>query len=237
MDGAGGRVVGRVAEVWRYPVKSMGGESLPGAWCEGRGMAGDRAWAVIGTDGKIGSGKTTRRFRRMPGLLGLVARTGEDGAVWVGFPDGREGRVDDPATAARVGEVVREQVVLEGEAQVAHLDDGPLHLVGTEELAALQASGPAGVSIERRRFRPNLLIEGSCTFAAGTRLALGDALTLTVAAPTVRCVMTTLAQPGLEFAPAILKHLEHRHGGCFGVYATVQEPGRVAVSDPVVALP
>lgn len=36
---------------------------------------GDRRWALYGEDGKIGSGKTTRRFRRMHGLLALEGIT------------------------------------------------------------------------------------------------------------------------------------------------------------------
>ena len=60
--------LGSVAEVWRYPVKSLRGERLDGAACSARGIDQDRRWAVLGADGRIGSGKTTRRFRRMPGL-------------------------------------------------------------------------------------------------------------------------------------------------------------------------
>jgi len=95
-----GPVIGWVAELWRYPVKSLGGERLACATLEPRGLTGDRLWAVRGEDGRIGSGKTTRRFRRMPHLLSLTARTDTDGVVWIGFPDGRRGRADDPETAA-----------------------------------------------------------------------------------------------------------------------------------------
>jgi uncharacterized protein YcbX len=52
---------GRVLEVTRYPVKSMGGESLRRARVGDRGVEGDRVWAVYTADGGIGSGKRTRR--------------------------------------------------------------------------------------------------------------------------------------------------------------------------------
>ena len=58
----------------------------------------------------------------------------------------------------------------------------------------------------------------------------------TVVAPTVRCAMTTLAQPGLAFAPWILEQLNACHDGCFGVYATVVQEGTVAVGDRVALL-
>jgi uncharacterized protein len=40
-------VVGRVAEVWRYPVKSMAGEWLAAADLSWQGLAGDRRWAFV----------------------------------------------------------------------------------------------------------------------------------------------------------------------------------------------
>ena len=38
--------VGKLVEIWRYPVKSMGGESLERATFGDRGLFGDRGWAV-----------------------------------------------------------------------------------------------------------------------------------------------------------------------------------------------
>lgn len=57
----------------RYPVKSMGGEPCGRLSFDERGVVGDRVWAVRTADGGIGSGKTTRRFRRLVGLLDCSA--------------------------------------------------------------------------------------------------------------------------------------------------------------------
>jgi hypothetical protein len=68
-----------VTEIRRYPVKSMLGEVLDAVDVQLRGLLSDRLWAVRDADGKLGSGKDTRRFRRMPGLLTLrstITRTG-----------------------------------------------------------------------------------------------------------------------------------------------------------------
>jgi uncharacterized protein len=54
--------------LWRYPVKSLLGERLQAIEVEARGLQGDRRFAVTDRHGKIGSGKTTRRFRLLPGL-------------------------------------------------------------------------------------------------------------------------------------------------------------------------
>ena len=65
--------VGTVESIWRYPVKSLGGERLTSVDVEARGLAGDRRWAVRDAEGKVGSGKTTRRFHpATPDLQVLV---------------------------------------------------------------------------------------------------------------------------------------------------------------------
>jgi uncharacterized protein YcbX len=86
---------GRIAAVHRYPVKSLSGEALAEALLDERGLVGDRLWSVRDPDGKFGSGKSNRRFRRMDGLLALTAEHDGDVPV-VTFPDGRRLR---PGTA------------------------------------------------------------------------------------------------------------------------------------------
>lgn len=232
----GGRVIGHVAEIWRYPVKSMGGEPLSRSGCGGRGLQDDRLWAVLGEDGKIGSGKTTRRFRRMPGLLRLMGSTDGRGDAWVRFPGGRQSRVDDLETATRVSELVGEPVHFGKETDVPHFDDSPLHLVTTAELANLETSLADGECMDRRRFRPNVLIDAWDALVVGRRYLVGETAVLDVTAPTIRCVMVTMVQPGIDFAPKVLKHLELHQKSELGVYAAVVEPGEIAVGDPITAL-
>lgn len=88
--------VGRVQELYRFPVKSILGESLPCVTMDERGLAGDRWWAIRNAAGKFGSGKTTRRFQYMRGLFALRARY--EGLVpLITMPDGAAYRCDDPA--------------------------------------------------------------------------------------------------------------------------------------------
>lgn len=63
--------IGRVAGLWRYPVKSLDGEQLEQVAIDRRGVERDRLWALVDGEGKIASGKPTRRFRKVPGLLCL----------------------------------------------------------------------------------------------------------------------------------------------------------------------
>jgi len=68
---ANSEVVGSLAELWRFPVKSMKGEQLEQAELTERGLLGDRAFALIDTDtGKVVSAKSVRLF---PDLLGCQA--------------------------------------------------------------------------------------------------------------------------------------------------------------------
>ena len=62
-------IVGRVAEIFRFPVKSMGGERLPRVEVGPQGVPGDRAWAVRDeTRGGI------RGAKKIPALMGCRAR-------------------------------------------------------------------------------------------------------------------------------------------------------------------
>jgi uncharacterized protein YcbX len=95
----------QLVEIRRYPVKSLLGEVLPSAAVGERGLAGDRLWAVRDPDGKFGSGKNTRRFRRMPGLFTLRARAApshDDPGPRTTPPAGVRGASDPPAPPARV---------------------------------------------------------------------------------------------------------------------------------------
>ena len=128
--------VGRVASLHRYPVKSLAGESLAAVEVDARGLAGDRAWAVRDPDGKLGSGKSSRRFRKMDGLLLLSGAYDGDLPV-VAFPDGRGVRADDPSVHDALSAYVGRPVRLEPEGEVSHFDDGPVHLVTTSGLRAV----------------------------------------------------------------------------------------------------
>ncbi|MGH9305214.1 MAG: MOSC domain-containing protein, partial [Acidimicrobiales bacterium] len=197
-----------------------------------------RWWAVKGVDGKLGSGKTTRHFRRMPGLLSMSSFIDEDDVTWVRFGDGHVRRADDPKTACLVGDVVGEDVTLAEEEGTPHFDDAPLHLVTTSSLAWLAERRPTD-QIDRRRFRPNLVIETDGAGLTedgwlGRQLQIGET-TVAIDMQTERCVMTTLAQGGLGVARGILTDLHRANASCLGVYAHVVSEGTIHIGDQVDA--
>jgi uncharacterized protein YcbX len=112
-------VAGTVAEIWRYPVKSMGGERLTRSAITVRGMHADRMWAV--RDVELDTYTTARRW---PALLQCSARFTEDPAgksaepgdvleVIVTFPNGDEVSSSDPAIHVRLSEQIGKPARLE----------------------------------------------------------------------------------------------------------------------------
>ena len=229
---------GIVLTLWRYPVKSMLGERCERLALEARGVEGDRRYAIRDADGKFGSGKSTRRFRRIDGLLGFTAVY--DGAVPViTFPDGRRLRGDDPRIHDALSAALGQPVTLARESAISHLDVGPVHLLTTASLAWL-GDRLLGATLDERRFRPNILIGASGAQPVesawlGRTLAIGGAR-LAVREPTERCVMVNLTQSELPDDPGVLRMLAEAADAEFGVYADVVVPGRIGVGDEVAVL-
>jgi uncharacterized protein YcbX len=224
--------VGRVVALTRYPVKSMGGEALEEAEVEARGLVGDRQWAAYTSDGGIGSGKTTRRFRKVPGLLDVPARLGADGVPLV-LLDGVERRVDDPATAAALSARLGRAVTLRVEAEVPHHDESPVHLVSTSALRAVEAAH--GAAVDAGRLRANLLVETTADGYveddwSGHELLLGEVV-LRVGPGMSRCVMLDMAHgaAGLEADPGLLRTVGRVHDVDLGAQAHVVRGGVVRV--------
>jgi uncharacterized protein YcbX len=237
--------VARVASLHRYPVKSLAGESLDAVDVEVRGLAGDRAWAVCDPDGKLGSGKSSRRFRKMDGLLLLSGAY--DGAVpVVAFPDGSRIRADDPSVHDALSAYVGRPVRLEPEGEISHFDDGPVHLVTTSGLRAVAKAH--GGPVDVRHFRPNVVLDTGDAAGypeddwLGRRLVIGD-VELEIVAPMPRCVMVTMAQVDLAGERELLGTVADTHpgdpaaggsgAGDFGVLAEVRRPGRLTLDSLV----
>ena len=227
---------GVVAALWRYPVKSMLGERCQSLALTGRGVEGDRLHAIRDADGKLGSGKSTRRFRRIDGLFTFHAVYDGDVPV-IAFPDGRRLRGDDGSVHGALSAALGQPVTLAREAAISHMDAGPVHLLTTASLAWLRGLLPAA-RLDERRFRPNVLVDvpGASSIERewlGRTVAVGAEVRLAVRDMTERCAMVSLAQSELPGDPAILRTLAQDAGLDFGVYADVVAPGRISVGDRV----
>jgi uncharacterized protein len=126
------------------------------------------------------------------------------------------------------------------------LDLAALHILSVSTLRRLAAEYPSG-EWDPRRMRPNMLIDADEQPADedewfGCDLHLGAEAIIHVVGPTPRCVMTTLAQPGLPKDAGVLKTIasvgRKQIGGvgqfaCAGSYAEVVSTGVVRRGDPV----
>jgi uncharacterized protein len=231
-------VVGRVAGLWRYPVKSMAPEELDEAEVAWHGLAGDRRWAFV-RDGQERSGFPWLTLREHPELAHYRPRFAdpdrpEASMTLVRTPSGGEFDVADPALAAELGHGVR--VI---KHKVGIFDTLPLSLVTTQALASLGRL--AGTDLTAGRFRPNLLVDApGRDFPeddwVGRTLRIGT-VTMRVDKPDMRCVVITMDPVTLAKDPAILRAVARERGNRFGVYGSTVEPGRVAVGDLVEVEP
>ena len=226
----------QVESLHRYPVKSLLGEHLESLDIDARGCVGDRLWSVRTATGKIGSGKTTRRFAAVEGLL-LLRASVEGGQVVITMPDGERLLVDDASAAEKISAHSGEPLTLASEAAVSHHDDGPVSLLGLSSVAALAAE--VGADVDPARFRANLLIADTPPMAedqlVGHRLQVGTAvLEVTMRSP--RCVMIDMATADLPEQRGNLLAAGRVNDACLGVIARVVTPGRVTAGDAVTVL-
>ncbi len=232
-------MIGRVAALWRYPVKSMAGQALERADVAWQGIAGDRRWAFV-QDGQVRSGFPYFTIRERSEMARFVPSLRDpsdpDGSsVDVRTPSGEVLDVADPALAAALGGGIRPIKLNRG-----LFDAAPLSLATTQAVA--QVSESVGTSLDPRRFRPNLLVDtgGEAGWPEdawiGSVLRVGD-LRFRVDRPDKRCVVVTVDPETTERDPRVLRAIAQGHDACFGVYGTTVAPGALAVGDPVFLEP
>ena len=249
-----------VAQLFRYPVKSMQGAAVESLEVGPSGVVGDRGWAVVDpAEGKVLSAK------RWGDLL-LATADDSCGTVTYTLPDGSTHEAGDPAgdaaLSAWLDHEVRVQRPPDGDGLPYELpteawDDtsptwefpgppgGPFvdlaaaHLLTTASLRAAAALRPES-DWDVRRFRPTALLDvdgdGFVEDAwIGSPVAIGGdgGATLDPFMPTVRCAMTTRVQPGLAKDPDIARTLHVHHELNLGVYCGVRTPGTIRVGDRV----
>lgn len=222
----------KIAEIRRYPVKSMAGESLASVGVDARGLAGDRWFAVVDAEGKLGSGKNSRRFRRFDEIFDHSAAMHE-GEAWVTSPSG-SWQVGDAELDRVLSERLDVEVRILPETGTPHQDAGQVSLVGTASLEWCREH--LGVDGDRRRIRPNLVVGTTEPFVeerwGGATIRVGG-VELRIVGRIERCRMVDIAQEGLPEQAGWLKALGRERDLCLGVYADVVSPGSVAVGDRV----
>jgi uncharacterized protein YcbX len=231
--------IGQVDAIFRYPVKSMGGERLDAAMLGWHGLDGDRRLAFRRMDDH--SGFPWLSASKLPDLL-LFAPHREDGAnlpTHIRTPDGEAMPVFGEDLAAEVGRRYGAPVQM---MQLNHgiFDEASLSVIASDtvrEIARL-----AGQSPDVRRFRPNVVVRSlrSVPFQEdewlGGVLSFGegdDAPAITVTMRDVRCSMVNLDPDSANPAPEVLKAVVRANQNNAGIYGSVTRIGRLAVGQPI----
>ena len=206
----------RVAQLWRYPVKSLRGEALPVARLTPDGVDGDRVVHVAGPRGPL-----TGRTRH--GLLTIPAVTGPDGTPLV---DGH------PWDSVRAREII--QFHAGAEARLV-ADKTPERfdvlnlLVATDGAVALFGH-------DIRRLRPNLVLSGVPAELEpdlpGQAFVIGDAV-IGVHSVRQRCIVTSIDPDSGEQDLDVFRRIRDIFGGQLALNCWVIRPGVVHIDDPV----
>lgn len=229
----------RVAEIWRYPVKSLGGERLTSADVDRFGITGDRGWAIFDT--QTGLALTGRR---QPELLMASARHAE-GRPTISLADGTELVNDDDLSAwlghpvelrsaAETTATFENPMNVENESDWVRWEsaDGTFHDSGSK--ISLVSHNSLGVH-DRRRFRINLILDGGGEDDLVGAVQVGTA-ELTIRKPIDRCIMVTRAQPGLPRDLDVLKQVIRERNNLMGVGAIISADGTISTGDFVTTM-
>jgi hypothetical protein len=108
-----------VSQLWRYPVKSMLGDTVTTVDLAAAGIVGDRPWAVL--DARTGA---IRGGKQIPSLMQARAtfRSGDVAVADIELPDGSHTATDDPAVHRRLSEAFAADLRLEALHPPADLD-------------------------------------------------------------------------------------------------------------------
>lgn len=236
------REIGHVRELVRYPVKSMAGIATDSAFLGWHGLAADRRFAFrrLGADG----GFPFLSASRVPELLlyhpiGVDETSGEPLPTHVRTPAGAQLDIRSDELRNEIAERLGSGVEL---TQFRHgiFDDATVSVISLATVAGIGRE--AGVELDRRRFRANIVLEThdrdvflEDAWIGGT-LLFGNAErrpAVSVTALDLRCMMINLDPHTATQDPRVMKTVVRLNKNNAGVYGTVVQTGTIRVGDSV----
>jgi uncharacterized protein YcbX len=234
--------IGHVEAIFRYPVKSMGGERLEAATLGWHGIEGDRRLALRRLDDR--SGFPWLSASTLPDLVRFAPqRRGSDAQgelpTHVRTPEGAELPVFGEDLAKEIGRRYGAPVQM---MQLRHgiFDEASISVIALDTVGEIGRL--AGQRPEVRRFRPNVVarllrpgpfqedewVGGVLSFGEGD-----DAPAVTVTMRDVRCSMVNLDPDSASSAPEVLKAVVRANQNNAGIYGTVTRIGRLEVGQAI----
>lgn len=207
----------KVAQIWRYPIKSMGGEQVNRAILSSLGIEGDRVVHVEDARGRV---ITARTYPRLLGHHATLNASGEPlvgGLLWT-TPEVRDDVVNIVGPGARL---VRDDTS-------DRFDVLPLLVATDGTIAAFGRDG--------RRLRPNIVIGGVEGLAErswpGQYLRIGDVI-IWIQDLRGRCIMTTFDPDSLKQDRQVLTGIVQKFDGTLALNCDVIQGGEIRVGDAV----
>ena len=235
--------IGNVEAIFRYPVKSMGGERLEAAKLGWHGLDGDRRLAFRRIDNR--SDFPWLSASKLPDLVLFAPQRREDGAqgdlpTHVRTPEGHEMPVLGEDLATEVGRRYGAPVQM---MQLKHgiFDEATISVIASDTVREIGRL--AGRSLDVRRFRPNVVVRllrpapfqedewlgGVLSFGEGD-----DAPAITVTMRDVRCSMVNLDPDSASPAPEVMKAVVRVNQNNAGIYGAVTRIGRLAIGQTIL---
>jgi uncharacterized protein YcbX len=234
--------IGHVCELVRYSVKSMAGTTTESAFLGWHGLEGDRRFAFRRLEDHSGFPWLTAS--RLPELLlyhpyGLDESSGEPLPTHVRTLAGTQVELRSAALEREITERDGGRVEL---MQLKHgiFDDGSVSVISRATIAAIGRE--AGVELDPRRFRANILLETDDeeVFAedgwVGGRLMFGESEprpAVIVTGRDVRCMMINVDPDTGKQDARVLKAVVRLNANNAGVYGTVVQTGTIRVGQTV----
>jgi uncharacterized protein len=234
--------IGYVEAIFRYPVKSMGGQRLEAAHLGWHGLNGDRRLAFR----RIGdrSGMPWLTASKLPDLLLFAPQRRQDDMegdppTHIRTPDGEQMPVFGEDLAREVGRRHGAPVQM---MQLRHgiFDEASISVIASDTVREIERL--AGRSLDARRFRPNVVVRllRSAPFHEdewlGDVLSFGEgdeAPAITVTMRDERCSMVNLDPDTASPAPEVMKAIVRVNQNHAGIYGAVTRTGRLAVGQTI----
>jgi uncharacterized protein YcbX len=234
--------IGNVDALFRYPVKSMCGESLEVAALGWHGLDGDRRFAFRQIENRtdfpwLSASRLPDLLRFTP--LGHNDQVEGDLPTKVRTPDGDVFPIFSDELARDVGRRLGAPVQM---MSLRHgiFDEASISIISIDTVREI--GDLCGLEPDVRRFRPNIVVRTQRAIPfledewVGSVLSFGqaaDAASITVTIPDLRCSMINLDPDSAVSAPLVMKSVARANNNNAGVYGLVSGIGRLEVGQPV----
>lgn len=211
------------------------GEDLESAILEKGGIVGDRVYAFFDEKGRDGRGFPWPWItaRQVPKMLLYEPRFASDDLTKLEFFSSGT-RIEKDEFESLVEKEYSLKIKLKFDERGNH-DSKPVSLLGLDTIAQLERES---MQLQQERFRANIYAKWDDPKPffedelVGKELKIGSAK-IRVVKKNSRCEITTFDPNTAKPSRIVLENIARNHGGCVGVYASIESIGQVRTGDEI----